>query len=63
MRGDSELRNASQMWPLVLSADSDATVETSTAITSLATLDNTWYLLQLSLHYSNISKFTFFLLS
>ena len=61
MRGDSELRNGSTMWPPMLNADSDATVETSTASTSLATLDNTWYQLQLSLHYSNISKFTSFL--
>ena len=29
--------------------------------TSLATLDNTWYLLQLSLHHPNISKFASFL--
>ena len=61
MRGDSEFQNGSTMWPLVLNADLDATVEIGTTSTSLATLDNTWYLLQLSLHHSNISKFTSFL--
>ena len=61
MRGDSELRNGLTMRPPVLNADLDATVETGTTSTSLATLDNTRYLLQLSLHHSYISKFTSFL--
>ena len=46
MKGDSELRNGLTMQPLVLNANSDATVETGTASTSLVTLDNTWYQLQ-----------------
>ena len=61
MRWDSELRNGSTIQPPVLNADSNETMETGIASTSLATLDNTWYLLQLSLHHSNISKFTSFL--
>ena len=41
MRGESELQNGSTMHPLVLNADSDATMETDATNTSLATLDNT----------------------
>ena len=61
MKGVSELWNGSTMCPLVLNADSDATMEIGTANTLLATLDNTWYLLELPFHHSNISKFTSFL--
>ena len=61
MRGESELRNGSTVRPPVLNADLDSTVKTGTASTSLATLDNTWYLLQLSFHHPNISKLTSFL--
>ena len=48
MRGERELRNGSTMRLPVLNADSDARVETSIASTSLATLDNSGYLLELS---------------
>ena len=45
MRVESELQNGSTMWPLVLNADLDAIEEIGIASISLATLDNTWYLL------------------
>ena len=41
MRGESELQNGSSMRPPVLNADSEVTVETSTASTSLAILNST----------------------
>ena len=41
MRGESELQNGLTMRPPVLNADSNATMETDTTSTSLATLDNT----------------------
>ena len=54
--GESELRNGSSVYPPVLNADSEATVETGTASTSLANLDNTWYLFELAFHHPNISN-------
>ena len=63
MRGESELRNRSSMWPPVLIADSEITVEISTASTSLAILNSTWYLFELAFHHPNISNFTSLLLS
>ena len=41
MSGESELRNGSGMRPPVLNADSEATVDTGAASTSLANLDST----------------------
>ena len=58
MRGERELQNGSTMRLPVLNADSDGTVETGTASTSLATVDNIGYLLELSFHHPNTSKFT-----
>ena len=45
MKVESELQNGSTMWPLVLNANLDAIEEIGIASMSLATLDNTWYLL------------------
>ena len=63
MRGERELRNGSTMRLPVLNADSDARVETSIASTSLATLDNSGYLLELSFLPPQYLKFTSLLLS
>ena len=61
VRGEREFRNGLTMRPPVLNVDSNAIVKIDTTSTFLATLGNTWYLLELSFHHSNISKFTSFL--
>ena len=51
------------MHPLVLNANSEATVDIGTTNTSLAILDSTWYLSELVFHHPKISNFTSLLLS
>ncbi|KAM4105199.1 hypothetical protein ACJW30_06G214400 [Castanea mollissima] len=51
------------MRPSVLNDDSEATVETGIASTSLFILDSTWYLSELAFHHPKISNFTSLLLS
>ena len=63
MRGERELRNGSSMHLPVLNANSEATIETGTANTTLAILDSTWYLFELAFHHPKISNFTSLLLS
>jgi hypothetical protein len=54
--GDKELLKGETTRPLLLNADSEATVDTCTTRTSLASLDNTGYLPEFTFHQFKMSN-------
>jgi len=54
--GDKELRNGSKIWPPILKAASETTVDTEIANTCCATLERILYFVALHLHQLKISN-------